>query len=621
MDGEVGMKKLSSMSRAEWQPIAAEWIAELEATLSRRDFASVGRMMHADGYWRDLLTFGWDFKSLHGVVEIVSWLSAAYDGNAARDFRVEGEPTLGSILDHEETLEVFFEFDTRIARGRGFVRLVVDGGGDGLKAATVLTAMRELKGFPEAIGRRRFRDDVRARSRSLENWRDRRRMAGDFSKRDPDVIVIGAGQSGLMAAARLKQLDIPALVVDRSERLGDVWRKRYRTLTLHNETCMNHFPYMPFPENWPVYLPKDKVADWLEFYAESMELDVWLKTTFIGGRYDNESRTWSVRLRRADGSVREMRPRHLIMGLGVSGLPNIPKLDGIDEFEGTAFHTSGETDDLDVKGKSVLVIGAGTSGHDIAQNMHLRGARVTMLQRSPITVASLEPSSIRAYELYSRNEGVRPLADVDTMVSSVPYDLLRRIHVRLNREMAADDADLLDGLRKVGFLVDSGDNAAFFVKLLNSQSGYYLNIGASDLLIEGKIKLKAGVEIDRVNAHSVIFSDGSSLDVDVIVFATGYKPLQEAVRMIFGQEVAERVGPVWGIGDDGELNAMYKRTGQEGLYIIGGGFQGARVYSVYTAMLIKADLEGLLPPHRQGAASSSQRTRVSGNGVLETVIH
>jgi putative flavoprotein involved in K+ transport len=277
-------------------------------------------------------------------------------------------------------------------------------------------------------------------------------------------------------------------------------------------------------------------------------------------------------------------------------IPRRPKLKGIEDFDGPVLHSSGQSDDLDVKGRSVLVVGAGTSAHDIAQDMHLRGADVTMLQRSPVTVVSLEPSSVRAYELYRKNDGVRPLADTDFMIAAVPYDLLRRLHGPLSRQMAEMDKDLLDGLRKVGFRLDNGeDDTGYFLKLLRYQAGYYINVGASELIIQGKIKLKSGLEIERLTQRTAAFSDGSSLDVDVLVLATGYQPLQEAVRTMFGDNVADRVGPIWGIGSDGELRNMYARTAQEGFFVAGGGFPAARMYSQYTAMLIKADLEGLRP--------------------------
>jgi cation diffusion facilitator CzcD-associated flavoprotein CzcO len=574
--------------------VAAGWLAALDDALARRDFGRITGLMHPDGYWRDLLTFGWVFKTCHGRDAIAAWLPRAFEQNPARDFRIEAEPFRGRIGERD-TIEFFIRFDTPLAHGRGYVRLI-EGDADAPQALTVLTTMHELKAFPQATGRNRFREDMRSTSRSLRNWRDQRDAAADFSVRDPDVLVIGAGQSGLMMAARLRQMNISTLVIDRCERIGDVWRKRYRTLKLHNEICMNHFPYMPFPDNWPVYIPKDKLADWFEFYAAAMELNVWTRTTILSGGYDTAQRRWDAQVKLADGGTRTMHPRHIVVAMGVSGLPNIPKFEGAENFGGAIQHSSGDSDNLDVAGKSVLVVGAGTSAHDIAHNMHLRGARVTMLQRSPITVVSLEPSSVRAYELYRRNDGVRPLADTDTMVAAVPYDLLRRLHVPLSRSMQEDDKDLLDALRARGFLLDNGeDDTGYFLKLLRSQSGYYLIVGASDLIIEGAIGLKAGTGIARLERKRVVFSDGSALDADIVMLATGYHPMQEAVRLLFGGDVADRVGPVWGIGPDNELNAMYARTAQPGLFFAGGGFPAARGYSPYTAMLIKADIEELLP--------------------------
>lgn len=550
-------------------------------------------MMHADGYWRDLLAFGWEFTTLHGADEIRSWLGDA--APAARDFRLEGEPMIGAIGEHGVTLEFFFRFETDIANGRGYARLVAAPPAPELKAFTLLTTMHELKKFPQATARNRPRTDLRVVSTKPDNWADRRRAARQYRDRDPEVVVIGGGQSGLMLAARLGQIGVDALVVEKTPRIGDVWRNRYHSLHLHNEICMNHFAYMPFPDNWPVFIAKDKLAAWLEFYAEAMEINVWTNTAFLGGQYDDCAKRWTVQLGLADGSRRFMRPSHVVVAVGISGIPDIPKFPGMDAFGGPIVHSSGNIDELDVVGRSVLVAGAGVSGHDIAQSLYANGAHVTLLQRSSVTVVSLE-SSVRTYELYRQNDGVRPIADTDLMAASVPYPLLARLHRRLSRQMMEDDAALLAGLRRVGFLLDNGeDDTGYFLKLLRYQAGYYLNIGASDLIIDGKIGLRAGVDIVALKPKQVVFSDGTSLAVDIIVLATGYKPLQHWIGAAFGDDVAHRVGPIWGIGEDGELRAMYARTGQEGLYVVGGGLPGARAYSHFTALLIKAALEGLLP--------------------------
>ena len=577
--------------------IAQHWLDRFNDVLARRQYRLAAEMLHSDGYWRDLMTCTWEFRTNHGHSEIRAWLAECFAANPAYGFQLAGEPTVAAIGEHPLTLEFFFTFETALGLGRGHARLAHDGTtNEPPRAVTLLTTLQSLKAFPERVGRNRPREDMHATSRRPDTWLAGKPAAQVIADSDPDVLIVGAGQSGLMLAARLRQLGIGTLLVERSSRVGDIWRKRYNSLKLHNDLCMNHFPYLPFPDTWPAYLPKDKVADWFEFYARAMELDVWTDTSFVQGALDPQTRRWRTQLRLADGTARVLRPRHLVMAVGVSGLPSVPELPGMNEFGGIVLHSSGPVDDLDVKGKKILVVGAGTSAHDIAQNFCLRGASVTMLQRSSITVVSLEPSAVRAYEMYRANEGVRPINDIDMMAAAVPYELLARLHRPLSRSMQEADKELLDGLRRVGFLLDNGgDDTGYFLKLLRQQAGYYLNIGASELIIEGRIGLKAGTGLARLTADRAIFADGTSLDIDVLVLATGYKPLQEQVRALFGDEVAERVGPIWGIGEDGELRNMYAPTAQENFFVLGGGFPAARYYSQFTALYIKADLEGLLP--------------------------
>ena len=544
------MDGLTQTSAADRRRIAKSWLAGFDAALARGDWRGVTQMMGADGYWRDLLTFGWDFRSLHGAADIEAWLAAYYATSGGRDFAVQSEPTLGVVGAFGETLEFFVSFQTEVATGRGYVRLVADGLGD-YRAFTIVTAMQELKAFPEVMRRDRPRGKASIPERGLENWLDQREATQAFRERDPEVVIVGAGMAGLMLAARLGQLGVPTLIVDRGERVGDVWRKRYHSLTLHNEICTNHFPYLPFPDHWPVYIPKDKLANWMEFYADAMELNVWNRTEFLGGAFDEADKRWTVRVRLSDGSERTMRPGHMVMAMGVSGLPNWPDFPGMSDFAGPIVHSSGHTDDIEVAGKTALVVGAGTSGHDIAQDLYLRGAEVTMLQRSSTCVVSLEPSSIRVFELFKRNEGLRPTDDIDLMAAGIPFDIVRRLQGPMSRLMAEDDKELLDGLRAVGFLLDNGeDDTGYFLKLLRYQAGYYLNVGASDLLVQRKVKLKSGVEIARVTSDGVVFSDGDSLKIDILVLATGYLPLQEGIRGLFGDHVADRVGADLGVGGE-----------------------------------------------------------------------
>jgi putative flavoprotein involved in K+ transport len=404
--------------------------------------------------------------------------------------------------------------------------------------------------------------------------------------------VVGGGQAGLSIAARLKQLQIDTLIVDREARVGDNWRKRYHALTLHNQVQVNHLPYMPFPPNWPVYIPKDKLANWFEAYVESMELNYWTGTEFESGTYDEAAGRWSVLLRRTDGSRREMRPRHIVMATGVSGIPNLPDIPSLKNFAGTILHSSQYDDGEAWKGKKALVIGTGNSGHDIAQDLHSSAAEVTLVQRSSTLITNIEPSAQLAYAAY--NEGT--LEDNDLIATSTPLALAKKNHVMLTEQSKKFDRELLDGLQRVGFKLDFGDGGTGWqFKYLTCGGGYYFNVGCSDLVVSGAIKLIQFSDIECFVTDGARMKRGETLAAELIVLATGYKGQQHLVRKLFGDAVAERVGPVWGFGEGQELRNMYTRTGQPGLWFIAGSLAQCRINSKYLALQIKAIEEGLLP--------------------------
>ena len=419
--------------------------------------------------------------------------------------------------------------------------------GNRLKAWTLLTALDELKGFPERIGRLRPRGESYSRDFRGPNWLDRRKSAAAYVDRDPAVLVVGGGQAGLSIAARLAQLQVDTLIVDREPRIGDNWRKRYHALTLHNQVQVNHLPYMPFPPSWPTYIPKDKIAAWFEAYAESMELNYWTATELVSGRYDEQERQWSVVLRQADGAEREMRPRHVVMATGVSGIPNLPDIPTLQNFAGKVLHSSQYDDGEAWQGKDAIVIGTGNSGHDIAQDLHSSGANVTLVQRSPTLIVNIEPSAQLPYALY--DEGP-PLEDCDLITTSMPFALMRKSHVRFTEQAKSLDRELLDKLEGVGFELDFGeDGTGWQFKYLTRGGGYYFNVGCSDLIVEGKIRLAQFSDIAEFVAAGARLHRGDTITADLIVLATGYKPQEHLVRKLFGDEIADRVGPIWGFGD------------------------------------------------------------------------
>jgi putative flavoprotein involved in K+ transport len=576
--------------------IAAQaWLDDFERTLNRPDPATLDPLFLSDGFWRDVLALSWNLQTVAGRDAITQELAARAPKATPTHFKIASNraPPRWVMRAGTNCIEAIFSFETAIGRGSGIIRLLPDSAdGDRLKAWTLLTALDELKGFEEQLGTLRPRGQAYSRDFRGPNWLDLRNASRDYADRDPAVLVIGGGQAGLAIAARLKQLKVDALIVDREARIGDNWRKRYHALTLHNQVQVNHLPYMPFPPSWPTYIPKDKLANWFEAYVDAMELNFWTGTEFEGGSYDEAEGRWTVTLRRADGSRRTMHPRHMIMATGVSGIANIPDIPTLANFRGTLLHSSRYEDGENWSGKRAIVIGTGNSGHDIAQDLYSSGAEVTLVQRSPTLVTNIEPSAQLAYATY--NEGT--LEDNDLIAASMPTPLAKKTHVMLTEQSKQLDKELLDGLARVGFKLDFGEaGTGWQFKYLTRGGGYYFNVGCSNLIVEGKIKLRQFDDIEGFVAESARMKDGSTIAADLIVLSTGYKPQEYLVQKLFGDAVADRVGPIWGFGDGFELRNMYARTKQPGLWFIAGSLAQCRINSRYLALQIKAIEQGLLP--------------------------
>ena len=573
---------------------AAAWLAAFEDALRRRDAASASDLFLPDGFWRDIVSFTWHIETYSGAERIQAALSETLARTQPRNFRLDPQRTPPRTVARAgiETVEALFAFETAAGRGSGVLRLVADPRRPGRMGAWILlTSLDELTGFEERIGPRRPTGPSGARDFGAENWLDQRRSAAAYADRDPVVLVVGGGQAGLSVAARLGQLDVDTLIVDRHPRVGDNWRTRYHALTLHNEVFVNHLPYMPFPPNWPVYIPKDKLANWFEAYVEAMELNYWTGTEFVSGSYDEASERWMVDLRCADGAVRAVRPRHLVFATGVSSIPHIPKVPGLESFAGTVMHTHGYTTGTAWKGCRALVLGSGTSGHDVAQDLHSCGVDVTLIQRSTTYVVSLKEAQ-RVYAMYS--EGV-PIEDCDLLATSMPYPVLVRSYQLSTKISRDNDAKLLEALAVKGFRLDFGeDETGFQMKYLRRGGGYYFNVGCSELIIEGKVGLIQFSDIERFVPEGAQMRDGSIVHADLIVLATGYKNQQDVVRSVLGDDVADRIGPVWGFDEGGELRNMWRRTAQKGLWFTAGSLAQCRIYSKYLALQIKACEIGML---------------------------
>ena len=571
--------------------LVEQWLVLLDAALQSEGRAAVASLFASDGHWRDLLAFTWSITPCQGAEDIAALMVAKQGTARARGFAIAQGRTPPRRVQRAgiDVIEGIFRFETRVGRGFGVVRLKA---AEPSRAFQLMTGLHELKGYEEKIGKRRPTGEAYSRNFGGTNWKDQRMASQAYPDRDPVVLVAGGGQAGLSVAATLGRLGVDTLVVDRFERVGDCWRKRYHSLALHNDTTINHLPYMPFPPSWPTYLPKDMLADWFEAYAWAMEINFWTSTELAGATYDASAGRWNAVVRNADGTERTVRPRHLIFANGLVGFPRIPDLPGLKDFAGDVMHTAEFTNGTNWRGRKALVLGTGTSGHDVAQDLHANGCEATIIQRGSSNVVSIDPAAKLIYGIY---EGV-PLDDGDLLVSTNTFPVVRKNLQLITARMVALDRKMIDGLTACGFKWDMGDdNAGHQMKVRTRYGGYYLDSGCAQLIIDGEVGLLQFDQIERFVAGGALLKDGSVKPADLVVLATGFVTQEVLVGKLLGAEVAKKVGPVWGIGPDGEMNNMWKRTAQEGLWFVGGSFANCRTYSRYVALQIKAIEEGIVP--------------------------
>jgi cation diffusion facilitator CzcD-associated flavoprotein CzcO len=492
-------------------------------------------------------------------------------------------------------IQFFIKFETEVGRGEGVINLAEDDGE--WKLFTVYTSLQELKGHEEPVAHRRTRGVKHGGDPARKNWKERREAEKEDI--DPRVLIIGAGQGGLTVAARLKMLNVSALMIDSNERVGDNWRKRYHQLVLHDPVWYDHMPYIPFPPHWPVFTPKDKLAEFFEAYVNLLELNAWTSTDLKSASWDESKKQWTVEVerRKADGSVdkRTFHPRHVIQATGHSGKKNMPEIKGMNEFKGTRLCHSSEHPGANPfsKGKKAIVVGCCNSGHDIAQDFYEKGYDITIVQRSTTCVISSEAiCEIGLKGLY--DEDAPPVEDADLFLWSIPSELFKIQQQKVTKAQGEHDKKLLEGLEAAGFKLDKGPmDAGLLVKYFQRGGGYYIDVGASQLIIDGKIKVKQGQELKQILPNGIEFADGSKLEADEIVFATGYQNMRTQARLIFGDEVADRVSDVWGFNEEGEFRTMWQKSGHPGLWFMGGNLAISRFYSRILALQIKAVEEGI----------------------------
>jgi putative flavoprotein involved in K+ transport len=576
------------------------WLGQFGEALTANDPARAAALFTEDSFWRDLIAFTWNIRTFEGRDEITRMLGATLS-------RVQ--PGGWKITDGEEpaeaggVTEAWIDFETSDGRGKGQLRLR-----DG-QCWTLLTTLYELKGYEEPKGPRRPRGAEHGANRDRASWLENRdqEAASLGVTQQPYVLIVGGGQAGIGLAARLRQLSVPTIVIDRRARPGDQWRSRYKSLCLHDPVWYDHMPYLKFPDNWPVFSPKDKIADWLESYTRIMELNYWPSTEAKSASYNETTGEWTVTVER-EGQPVVLRPRQLVLATGMSGKPNVPSFPGMETFRGDQHHSSAHPGPDAYRGQRCVVIGSNNSAFDICGALWENGADVTMVQRSSTHISRSDSlMEIALSGLYSEEAVAAGMTTekADLTFASVPYRIMHIFQIPVYEQMRERDKDFYERLEKAGFDHDWGDdNSGLFMKYLRRGSGYYIDVGAADLVANGDVKLVRG-QVDHLTETGVVLEDGTELPADLVVYATGYNSMNGWAADLISPEVADKVGKCWGLGSgttkdpgpwEGEERNMWKPTQQEALWFHGGNLHQSRHYSLYLALQLKAREAGIPAP-------------------------
>ncbi|KIW09459.1 uncharacterized protein PV09_00339 [Verruconis gallopava] len=567
------------------------WFSKLEKVIESGSYDRKDDIFLNDSWWRDVVTLSWAIRCLHGD-QITECLKQAHEVKLS-----DLKPATSGVLVPQlvdmgpfTLVETAFTFQTKYGSGSGYLRLGNTAPGT-WKAWIILTKLEELRGYEELH-----------KLSAGPNWSSPSDDAKyeSMSQQRPRVLIIGAGHSGLSLCARLKQLGVPALLVDKLSRVGESWRRRYMNLTLHDPIWENHMPYLKFPETFPTWVPRKQIADWLEHYQAIMQLPIRLNTTVTDAKWDGKEKLWTVHLEK-DGTQTFLKVAHVVLATGFhSDTPYVPPFEGLEEFRGpivhsTQYKTASEVPDYE--SKRWIVIGSSSSGQDIAQDLAEAGADVTMLQRDANMIYSLN-SKVNVVGAAYCKPGIST-SEADILAASMPIPVAATLMVGATQMIYQMDKELLDRVGKSEFKFLTGvDGRGLLDLILTKGGGHYPDQGSLKYIADGTIKVKQCYDgIKRLTSKGVVLADGREIEGDAIVMATGYMHADHTLRKVFGDDFVEKSVFGGNIVKDNELVGLFTCIGHPGAWFMAGSFAFNRPGSLNLALQIKAVEVGLNPAH------------------------
>lgn len=309
---------------------------------------------------------------------------------------------------------------------------------------------------------------------------------------DNPTIVIGAGPAGLAVSACLTQENVPCIILEQNNTVGSAWHRHYDRLHLHTDKKNSELPFLRYPKDYPRYISRSQLIEYLESYARKFHLDIRFHQKVASASYENNQ--WSIQTQ--DNLYHTT---HLVIAAGFNQEPSLPSWPGQALFKGTILHSSQYKNGEPFEGKSVLVVGFGNSGGEIAIDLQEHGARVSLAVRSAVNVIPRELFGI-------------PVLSIGILQSRLPPEIADIINAPLLRFT-------------VGNITEYGLSKLPYGPLTQIQRDGHIpliDIGTLKLIKNGQINVFKGIR--EFNEEGVIFTDGKQARFDAVILATGYRP-------------------------------------------------------------------------------------------------
>lgn len=506
-----------------------------------------------DAVWRDTFALTGTQRTFYGASAIATaWHETSSCAKTTNFTLNQQEARVTRLPNGSSWIDVPFTFETEgqpRAECFGVLSIVPSEDGNDWKIWTLRTILEQLEGFGDV-------DKLQPKPSILPNG-----VNGHADDKSFDVVVVGGGHAGLSMGGRLQALGLKYVILDKNKHVGDSWKTRYGSVKLHTSREYSHLPFdRTFPAPLPEWLTKDQLAEGYQNWVNKFDINIWLETRLLSGRWDESNKQWSLIIERG-GEAETIKASHLVMAIG-SGcqIPITPNFANEEAFTGIKMHSVDYKDSTEWKGKHGLIIGTANTAHDVAEDMLREGlASVTMVQRSRTYVLPVE-YYLRIQERIYNEETPTELADKLTSTGPLAVSRLM-MDVSLNTQAAAEP-ERFDALERAGFKVERYGDIIYTI--FERMGRHYIDVGCSAKIADGRIKVKSDALAVRYTESGLEFDDGSVLPADVIILATGFRGnLRDDVRELLGDEVADRITDFWGLDDEGEPKGAYRPTGRE----------------------------------------------------------